>query len=109
VTLGETRHMKSKDQQHLEEAYSKMQENKQRKDYFEDALKNPEKFELELDTIDTEDWDGDTVYTTIAYIAPLGAFALDYERIDNPDDIQSLTDAFEAKNPEGISDHRRNF
>lgn len=102
--------MKSKDQQLLEEAYLKVvKENKSQPSFYEDALIHPEKYELQLDTIETEDWDGNTVYNTIAYLFLAGIKGTDYERIDNPEDINDLRDAFEQKNPEGISDHRTNY
>ena len=102
--------MKSKDQQLLEEAYLMiLKENKPQPSFFEDALVHPEKYELQLDTIETEDWDGNAVYNTIAYLFLAGIKGTDYERIDNPGDINNLWDAFEQKNPEGILDHRTDY
>lgn len=99
--------MKSKDQQLLEKAYLNiLKENNSQPSFFEDALVHPEKYELQLDTIETEDWDGNTVYTTVAYLFLAGIKGAASERIYNPEDINDLRDFFEQKNPEGISDHR---
>jgi hypothetical protein len=98
--------MKSKDQQLLEEAYAKIHESHEDSvDYFEAALKNPKAFEVSLETLTDEDWEGNTVYHTVAYIYQPPNFK-DYYRIDNQDDIEQIVDAFEKRNPEGISDQR---
>jgi hypothetical protein len=100
--------MKSKDQITLEELYQKcIFESKTQPSYYEDALAHPEKYELQLDTIEVDDWDGNMEYRTIAYLYKPGASATDYERFDSEDDIDKLVELFQQKNPEGIIDHRR--
>jgi hypothetical protein len=96
--------MKSKDQQLLEEAYQKVYESSD-KDYFEAALKDPKSFELTLDTLTDEDWEGNAAYHTVAYIYQ-PSNPKDYNRCDNPDDIEQVVDAFKKHNPEGITDNR---
>ena len=99
--------MKSKDQTLLEEAYTKVVEGMiNRVEYFEDALKNPMDYELVLNTISDEDWDGNTIYGTVAYIYKNEKNYRDYDRVDTEDDIDQLKDAFEKYNPEGINDQR---
>lgn len=98
--------MKSKDQILLENLYKKVCEsNTDRVNYQEDALQNPKDFELVLNLLVDEDWDGNATYHTIAYLYKNGNYK-DYERFDNPDDIDELKDAFETHNPEGINDQR---
>lgn len=100
--------MNSKDQQMLEEAYQKVMESEYKgENYLEDALRDPKKYELNLYTNETEDWDGNTVYDTVAYLYHAGSSGTYYERIDNPSDIENLEAAFEKHNLEGISDNRR--
>jgi hypothetical protein len=94
--------MKTKDQTLLEEAYKKVQES-MRPNYFEDALANPKNYTVQLFTQETEDWDGNAEYHTIAYIYKVGVTGPnDYERIDNQSDVEDLTDAFKKHNPDGI-------
>lgn len=100
------KHMKSKDQQLLEEAYTKVFKGMtNRVEYFEDALKNPMDYELVLNIISDEDWDGNTIYRTVAYFYKNGN-PRDYDRVDTEDEIDQLKDAFEKHNPEGINDQR---
>ena len=98
--------MNSKDQILLEQAYQKVIENLQ-PDYYEDAKAHPELYELQLDTIDVDDWDGNTEYRTIAYLYKIGTKGSEYERVDTPDTIDELVELFRQKNLEGIIDHRR--
>jgi len=98
--------MKSKDQNLLEEAYTKVVERMtNRVEYFEDALKNPMDYELVLNSDQDEDWEGNTIYSTVAYIYKNGNHR-DYDRVGNEDEIDLLKDAFEKHNPEGINDQR---
>ena len=98
--------MKSKDQRLLEEAYGKViLGTTNRVEYFEDALKNPMDYELVLNSDQDEDWEGNTIYRTVAYIYKNGNHR-DYDRFDNEDEIDQLKDAFEKHNPEGINDQR---
>jgi hypothetical protein len=78
---------------------------------WEDALANPKDFELHLDTLNTEDWDGNAVYNTIAFVYKNGESIASgkYERLDNSDDIDEMVSAFEKHNPEGIEDNRRYY
>lgn len=94
--------MKTKDQILLEEAYQKVVEST-RPNYYEDAKVHPELYEIQLDTIPDEDWDGNTTTRTIAYLYKVGTSYSDYERIDNPDDIEEMVELFKQKNPEGVS------
>jgi glucose-6-phosphate 1-dehydrogenase len=98
--------MNSKDQKLLEEAYTKVCEGlSNRVDYFEAALKDPKSFEVTLDRLTDEDWEGNATYHTVAYIYQPPNHK-DYDRCDNPDDIEQIVDAFEKHNPEGITDNR---
>lgn len=98
--------MKSKDKTLLEEAYTKVVEGTtNRVEYFEDALKNPMDYELVLNSDQDEDWEGNTIYSTVAYIYKNGN-CRDYDRIGNEDEIYQLKNAFEKHNPEGINDQR---
>ena len=94
--------MKTKDQQLLEEAYKKVVESI-RPNYYEDAKAHPESYELQLDNIEDEDWDGNMTSRTIAYLYKIGTSYSDYYRLDNEDDIEELVELFKQKNPEGIS------
>ena len=98
--------MKSKDQTLLEEAYGKVILGTTNKvEYFEDALKNPMDYELVLNSDQDEDWEGNTIYRTVAYIYKNGNNR-DYDRFGNEDEIDQLKYAFEKHNPEGINDQR---
>lgn len=76
-------------------------------EYFEDALINPQKYYLQLETIDSEDYDGNPIHVHIAYIILSNAKSNDYERIDNSQDVENLICVFEKHNPEGLVDNRR--
>lgn len=105
--------MKNKDQTLLEEAYTKVVEGTtNRVKYFEDALKNPMDYELVLVSYQDEDWEGNTIYSNVAYIYKNKNrrdydridYDDDYDRIDDEDEIDQLKNAFEKLNPDGIND-----
>lgn len=90
----------------LEEAYTKVVEGTtNRVEYFEAALKNPMDYELALYADNGEDWDGNIIYSIVAYIYKNGNNR-DYDKLGNQDEIDQLKDAFDKYNPEGINDQR---
>lgn len=90
------------DSKMLAEAYKSVVESMHRSaDYYEDALKDPKSYELTLNSIPDEDWEGNLIYRTVAYITKLGDHVT-YDRVDNADDIDALEEAFEKHNPEGM-------
>lgn len=81
--------------------------NQSKIEYFEDALINPQKYHLQLETIESEDYDGNTIYVHIAYITLSNIKSINYEMIDNSQDVENLICVFEKHNPEGLTDNRR--
>ena len=71
----------------------------------DEVIANPVGYTLQFETMDDEDYDGNTIQRTVAYVYKNGDHR-NYERIDNEDDIDEVSDAFERLNPEGIEDRR---
>lgn len=71
--------------------------------FFEDALVNPANYIVQTFNRETEDYDGNVEYRTVAYVYKKGLMGInDFELVDNPSDVENLIDLFREKNPEGI-------
>lgn len=97
--------MKKDDSVKIFEAY---QNTGQRKwgnaDYFADALIDPKKYILTLDSQQDYDHEGNTFNRAIGTLSLIDGS--DYENVCNADDLSELVQAFEDANPEGLHDNR---
>ena len=63
----------------------------------DDVIANPAEYTLQFETMDDEDYDGNLIQRTVAYVYKNGDYR-NYERIDCDDDIDKVREAFERLN-----------